>query len=171
MPTSHKGVVGRTASFTVLAQKFLRSRQPDGRDTAKQMGVGTTVDPTQKRGGCFHRQIGVALLFAPHEVSAYTDDTPRGSVLFVQLLGVAFIGFAAANWIARHSPVGDIYGRAIVIGNQIFSLIGTLVLLGSIPHEPKLVVWLLLAVLTSGAVLRGLLLLNRSRRGSPEETT
>ena len=112
---------------------------------------------------------GVALLFAPAEVGVSISEAGIGQALFVQLLGAAFIGFAAANWIMRHSPIGGIYGRAIVIGNQAFALVGTLVLLGSFPNEPGIAFWVLLAVFGSGAVLHGVLLLRGPRSGSQEE--
>lgn len=116
---------------------------------------------------------GVALLFAPEEVGTYTSQAAGGHALFVQLLGAAFIGFGAANWIARHSPVGGIYGRAIVLGNQAFSLVGALVLLGSVPNEPGLGFWLLFGVFAGGAVLHGVLLFwgpQSGSRGNPPTT-
>ncbi|NBC01657.1 MAG: hypothetical protein GVY15_12470 [Bacteroidetes bacterium] len=102
---------------------------------------------------------GVALLFAPNEISALTRPTAAGHALFVQLVGAALIGFGAANWIARHAPVGGIYGRAVVIGNLAFSSIGALALLGSFPAEPGPGFWMLLALLAAGSVLHSVLLL------------
>ena len=76
-----------------------------------------------------------------------------------QLLGAALLGFAAANWLARRSMLGGIYGRAVVAGNAAFAFIGALSLLGGVPAEPGLAFWLLLAVLVAGAALFGWLLL------------
>ena len=101
---------------------------------------------------------GITLLFAPNEIGALTSQTAAGHALFVQLLGAAFIGFAASNWIVRHSPVGGIYGRAAVIGNFAFSIVGALALLGSFPADPGLGFWMLLAILAAGSVLHSVLL-------------
>lgn len=78
--------------------------------------------------------------------------------VLIQLLGTAFIGFAATNWMVRHSPVGGIYGRAVVMGNQSFAFIGAVVLISGIPEAPGLGFWFLFAVLAGGTALHGTLL-------------
>ncbi|WP_022836267.1 hypothetical protein [Salisaeta longa] len=104
--------------------------------------------------------IGVALLFMPEGFSmAMNYEETAAHALFAQLLGAAFIGFAASNWIVRHAPVGGIYGRAVVLGNQAFSLVGALALIGGFPARPGPAVWVLLVVFAGGAVLHGMLLL------------
>ena len=118
--------------------------------------------------------IGIALLFVPDEVSAAMSQAEDPvHALSVQLLGSAFIGFAFSNWIVRHAPVGGVYGRAVVLGNQAFSLVGALALVGSFPEKPGPAVWILLFVFAGGAVLHGMLLLrgprlSGSREASPE---
>lgn len=106
---------------------------------------------------------GVALLFAPSEVEALVSGGGHGVPVLAQLLGGALLGFAAANWLARHSVLGGIYGRAVVAGNLAFAFVGTLSLLGGTPAEPGVGFWALLAVLMTGAVLFGWLLF----RGGP----
>jgi hypothetical protein len=56
---------------------------------------------------------GLALLFAPQEI------VPDAPPLIVQFLAAALLGLGAADWIARSSSVGGIYGRAITIGNLV----------------------------------------------------
>ena len=107
---------------------------------------------------------GIALLFAPEEMGALTHQAATGPALFVQLLGAAFIGFAASNWITRHAPVGGIYGRAVVVGNLTFSAVGALALLGSFPAAPRWGFWMLLTILAAGSVLHSVLLF----RGPPD---
>ena len=118
--------------------------------------------------------VGVALLFTPGEVStAMSQEAGAAHALLVQLLGAAFIGFASSNWIVRHAPVGGIYGRAVVLGNQAFSLVGALALIGGFPTKPGPAFWGLLFVFANGAVLHGMLLwrgpqLSGSREKPPE---
>jgi hypothetical protein len=71
---------------------------------------------------------GAMLLFAPNEVSRLLLPDVAGPVL-VQLLGAALLGGASANWTARGSALGGIYGRAVVVGNQTHLTIGALLLL------------------------------------------
>ncbi len=71
---------------------------------------------------------GAVLLFAPREVGTMLLPGANPPVL-VQLLGGALVGFAIANWTARGSALGGIYGRAVVAGNQAHFMIGALVLL------------------------------------------
>lgn len=107
--------------------------------------------------------IGSALLFAPEEFGAAIIQADSNQVLFVQLLGASCIGFGATNWVARHSLLGGIYGRAVVAGNQAFSLVGALVLLGYVSDGLGVGFWLLLAILVYGAGLYGVLLVRGPR--------
>jgi len=115
--------------------------------------------------------LGGTLLFAPLSIGAPVDASTAASPILGQLLGAALIGFGATNWIARRAPLGGIYGRAVVLGNQMFSLIGALVLLRRIPPEPGYAFWLLLSVLALGAALHGTLLLRGPYRGSGTKET
>ena len=106
--------------------------------------------------------IGLGMLFVPDAFLTSGTSVASGASyggVITQLLGAAFIGFGAANWIARAAPLGGIYGRAVVVGNQAFSLIGSLILLTSIPTDPPAGFWLVLLVLVSGAILHGTLLI------------
>lgn len=105
---------------------------------------------------------GIALLFQPQVTGSWTDEGAQMHVLN-QVLGAALLGFAAANWIARRSMLGGIYGRAIVAGNQVFALVGALVLLGSTPAQPNPGYWLLFALLAAGAALFSWLLIRGPR--------
>ena len=71
--------------------------------------------------------VGLALLFAGREVTAVALSAPAPEPL-PSLLGAAYLGFAAMNWIARHNVLGGIYGRAVVAANQTHFVIGALTL-------------------------------------------
>jgi hypothetical protein len=95
---------------------------------------------------------GAVLLFAPREVGTVLLPGANPPVL-VQLLGGALVGFAIANWTARGSALGGIYGRAVVAGNQAHFMIGALVLLthgreGGATHRA---LWLFTAMYVVGA--------------------
>jgi len=114
--------------------------------------------------------VGIALLFAPEEVStAMSHEEGATHALSVQLLGAAFIGFASSNWVVRHAPVGGIYGRAVVVGNQAFSLVGALALIGGFPATPGPAFWILLFVFGGGAALHGMLLWRGPQRSGARE--
>jgi hypothetical protein len=96
---------------------------------------------------------GAVLLFAPREVGHVLLPGANPPVL-VQLLGGALVGFGIANWTARGSALGGIYGRAVVAGNQAHFMIGALVLVthgrdGAASH-PAL--WVFTAMYAVGAV-------------------
>lgn len=97
---------------------------------------------------------GAVLLFAPDEAA---HVLMRGSTppALMQLLGGALVGFGIANWTARGSALGGIYGRAVVAGNQAHFMIGALVLLThgreQVPPHPAL--WLFMTMYVIGAAL------------------
>lgn len=71
---------------------------------------------------------GAVLLFAPEEAGNALNPGSSRPVL-LQLLGGALVGYGIANWTARGSALGGIYGRAVVAGNQAHFMIGALLLL------------------------------------------
>ena len=104
---------------------------------------------------------GLGMLFVPDAFLTFEASGASDANVVAQLVGAAFIGFGAANWIARAAPLGGIYGRAVVVGNQAFSLIGSLILLTNIPTDPPVGFWLVLLLLVSAAILHGSLLIKR----------
>ena len=96
--------------------------------------------------------LGAMLLFAPNEVSRLLLPDVGGPVL-AQLLGAALLGSASANWTARSSALGGIYGRAVVAGNQTHLTVGAFVLVNSGfhvgDHHPAY--WLLTVLYVVGA--------------------
>src|SRR4029079_6617307 len=75
---------------------------------------------------------GVALLFAaddilPQVIAAFPPD----GVWLGQLLGGAWLGAAALNWLNRGTRLGGIYGRPVVGMNVVLYFISATVLLKS----------------------------------------
>lgn len=68
---------------------------------------------------------GIVLLFASELLYKLFNlsNSPEGSVT-AQLFGAALIGLGLMNWTARGLVLGGIYGRALVYGNFVSSLIG-----------------------------------------------
>lgn len=97
--------------------------------------------------------VGTMLLFAPDEAGQALMPGSDRPVL-VQLLGAALLGYAIANWTARGTLLGGIYGRAIVTGNQMHMMIGALVLLttGAEVNAAHPAYWALTGVYVFGAV-------------------
>jgi hypothetical protein len=101
---------------------------------------------------------GAALLFAPDEARGVIAPG-SGPAIVAQLLGAALLGWGAACWIVRGAPVGGIYGRAIVAGNQMHLTVGALLLVrhGVEAGSAHPAYWLLTVMYVLGAVFFGYL--------------
>jgi len=94
--------------------------------------------------------IGLSLLFAPAEFLAHlsAQQSPR-LVLFVQLCGAVYLGFAILNWMTRESIIGGIYNRPLAMANFMHSVVGALALLKSAVHNHLVgAIWLVAGVYT-----------------------
>jgi hypothetical protein len=71
---------------------------------------------------------GLLLLFAPDEALTFAGAAPSVlDVALLQLIGSALFGFAMLNWLNRHSRIGGIFGRPVVVANLVHA--GTAALL------------------------------------------
>ncbi|MGI9273044.1 MAG: hypothetical protein ACR2QT_14795 [Woeseiaceae bacterium] len=62
--------------------------------------------------------IGLAASFMPQEVLGLHGTVPdNATVLFVQMAGAVYLGFAMLNWSARGILIGGIYARPVAAGN------------------------------------------------------
>lgn len=111
---------------------------------------------------------GLLLLFAADEVLArFVSGVQAEAAWIGQILGAAWLGIAALNWLSRGSVLGGIYGRPIVMANAVTYFITTTVLLRA-PFTGALIA---AAVPGIFALLYGLLLFrgpfsaDRSRQG------
>ena len=74
--------------------------------------------------------LGAGFVFAGVEFASALGWTAGEPV--VSLLGGALFGLGAANWMARSSPMGGIYGRAVVLGSQVHFFVGAMALLRTV---------------------------------------
>ena len=104
---------------------------------------------------------GAALLFAPDVLlPAVVTDFPPAAAWLGQLLGAAWLGVAALNWLQRATVLGGIYGRPVVLANVALYFISALSLLrallgGAVPAA----LWLVLVPTALLAAAYGALLL------------
>ena len=62
--------------------------------------------------------IGVAASFFPQELLGLHGTVPdNATVLFVQMAGAVYLGFAMLNWSAKGILIGGIYARPVAAGN------------------------------------------------------
>lgn len=72
---------------------------------------------------------GIGFLFAPVWTMGLFDLTIEGgSILVVQLLAAAFLGFAALNWFGRHYAAPEDM-RSIIFANFFANTVGFIVIL------------------------------------------
>ena len=102
---------------------------------------------------------GAVRVFAPREVGPWLM-LGSGDPVLLQVLGAALLGYGTANWTARGSLLGGIYGRAVVAGNQMHLMVGALLLVkrGVQVGAPHPAYWVLSALYVFGAVLFSYLL-------------
>jgi hypothetical protein len=66
--------------------------------------------------------LGLALVFSPDQVLGYTGQEASVSALwFLQILGAAMLGLGWMNYNNRHSPIGGIYGKPLLLQNIMVS--------------------------------------------------
>ena len=75
---------------------------------------------------------GFSFVFAPREMLALlAPGTPHAATWIGQLLGAALVGLGCLNWFNRHTLLGGIYARAVVLANTMFHVVGALSVFGS----------------------------------------
>ncbi len=76
---------------------------------------------------------GFVLLFAPDAVlPRLIAGYPPSGLWLGQLLGAAWLGLAALNWINRRLILGGVFGRPIVLANAIHYFISAMVLIRAV---------------------------------------
>ena len=111
---------------------------------------------------------GLLLLFAADEVlPRFVSGVQAEAAWIGQILGAAWLGIAALNWLSRGSVLGGIYGRPIVMTNAVTYFITTTVLLRA-PFAGALVAAIvpgIFALLYGLLLFRGPFSADRSRQG------
>ena len=75
---------------------------------------------------------GFAFVFAPRELLVrLAPGTPATATWIGQLLGAALVGLGCLNWFNRHTLLGGIYARAVVLANMMFYVVGALSVFGA----------------------------------------
>ena len=81
---------------------------------------------------------GGALLFAPDAIlPRLAPGFPASAIWLGQLLGAAWLGVAALNWVGRFTMLGGIYGRPTVFANTALYFISALVMLRAASRAPS----------------------------------
>ena len=95
--------------------------------------------------------IGLGLSFIPIEITEYLNiESNIFPILFFQILGALYLGFAMMNWMAKGSTIGGIYNRPIAIGNFMHFGVGALALVKNVNSiEANQAIFIALAVLYS----------------------
>jgi hypothetical protein len=104
---------------------------------------------------------GLALLFASDVLlPLLVPGFPAAGAWLGQLLGAAWLGVAALNWLHRGALLGGIYGRPVVLANLVLYFVGALSLLRALgePGVPR-ALWGLAVPASLLAVVYGVLLL------------
>lgn len=74
--------------------------------------------------------IGLAATFMPEELLGLHGTVPDApTVLFVQMAGAVYLGFALLNWSARGVLIGGIYSRPVAAGNFFHFMIVSITLI------------------------------------------
>ena len=107
---------------------------------------------------------GVSLLFAADVIlpSIVPGVSPNAGWLG-QLLGAAWLGLAALNWLTRSSVLGGIYGRPIVLANTTLYFVSAMVLVNAATQASSVPVWSATVVAAVMALLYGMLLFRGPR--------
>lgn len=110
---------------------------------------------------------GVALLFASDVLlPALIPAFPPAAAWLGQLLGAAWLGLAAINWLQRRAVLGGIYGRPIVLANLTVFVVSALSLIRALPGKPP-ALWVAAAVASLLAAGYAVLLFAGPFEGAP----
>ena len=81
---------------------------------------------------------GLVASFVPREILIFLGARPDPlMVVFVQLTGALYLGFAMLNWMAREGLMGGIYGRPVVFANFTHFMIAALALVKALIAGPR----------------------------------
>jgi hypothetical protein len=101
---------------------------------------------------------GIILTLFPQEFASFFKlaDT---NIIFLQLLGGLYFGFAMLNWAAKANLIGGIYSRPVAMGNFTHFLIGGLALLKfATRNTTTIFVWIAVVLYLVFAILFGIVL-------------
>jgi hypothetical protein len=112
------------------------------------------------------------LLFAADELLPRLVSGLQAEAAWIgQVLGAAWLGLAALNWLSRGSVLGGIYGRPIVMANAVMYFITTTAVLKAPFVGAPLAACVpgIFAVLYGSLLFRGPFSADRTARAEPED--
>lgn len=84
----------------------------------------------------FMGTIGIGFTFIPKEIAEFfIEDTSQISLLILQILGSAYLGFGMLNWMTKHNLIGGIYSRPLLIGNLAHFIGSSFALIKMVGHS------------------------------------
>jgi hypothetical protein len=112
--------------------------------------------------------LGLAATFFPKEILNITEIQPTETlILFVQITGALYFGFALMNWMAKAAVIGGIYARPLAIGNFAHFMIGAVTLIkAAMNHSASPHLWTITVIYSVFAILFGRLLFTSPRSES-----
>ena len=73
---------------------------------------------------------GIGLSFLPAEILFYvTGETSQTTIVLLQIMGAAYLGFALLNWMGKNLLMGGIYSRPVATANFMHFTVSAIVLL------------------------------------------
>ncbi len=84
----------------------------------------------------FLAMLGLATSYMPDRVLGLHGTVPdTATMLFVQMAGALYLGFAILNWTARGVLIGGIYARPVALGNFLhFAMVSVMLIKAAIVH-------------------------------------
>ena len=103
--------------------------------------------------------LGLAASFFPKEILMNAGISPTETlILFVQVAGALYIGFAIMNWMAKTVLIGGIYAKPLAVGNFAHFLIAAIALLKSATnHSVSTYLWIAAIIYSIFALLFGII--------------
>ena len=97
--------------------------------------------------------------FLPEEILKWVGHSPTEiPILFVQVTGALYMGFAIMNWMAKTVLIGGIYARPLAMGNFAHFLIAGLALIKAAVASGALYLWVIALPYSIFAIRFGMIL-------------
>lgn len=99
-------------------------------------GVNVHSRVLMSTSAVFLAMLGLATSYMPDRVLGLHGTVPdTATMLFVQMAGALYLGFAILNWTARGILIGGIYARPVSLGNFLhFAMVSVMLIKAAIVH-------------------------------------
>ena len=104
--------------------------------------------------------LGLTASFFPKEILNNVRLSPTETlILFVQVTGALYMGFAIMNWMAKTVLIGGIYARPLAMGNFAHFMIAAIALIkAAMNNSISPYLWIIAVVYSILALLFGMIL-------------